>query len=94
MPLISVIAIVMIVAAVVAAVVAGSKEQIIQSGLLIFAVVILHNGLGYVFGFFIAKLFKLDYADQKAISIRSRYAELGTRSSTRSSTLQSTCGCT
>lgn len=65
MPLVSVIAIVMIVAAVVA----GSKEQIIQSGLLIFAVVILHNGLGYLFGFFIAKLFKLNYADQKAISI-------------------------
>jgi bile acid:Na+ symporter, BASS family len=65
MPLVSVIAIVMIVAAVVA----GSKEKIIESGLLIFAVVILHNGLGYLFGFLIAKLFKLDYADQKAISI-------------------------
>jgi bile acid:Na+ symporter, BASS family len=65
MPLVSVIAIVMIVAAVVA----GSKEKIIESGLLIFAVVILHNGLGYLLGFLIAKLFKLDYADQKAISI-------------------------
>ncbi|WP_172370100.1 bile acid:sodium symporter family protein [Sporosarcina jiandibaonis] len=65
MPLVSVIAIVMIVAAVVA----GSKEKIIESGLLIFAVVILHNGLGYLFGFLIAKLFKLDYSDQKAISI-------------------------
>ena len=65
MPLISVIAIVMIVMAVVA----GSKEKIIESGLLIFAVVILHNGLGYLFGFLIAKMFKLNYADQKAISI-------------------------
>lgn len=65
MPLVSVIAIVMIVAAVVA----GSKEKIIESGLLIFAVVILHNGLGYLFGFLIAKVFKLDYSDQKAISI-------------------------
>ncbi|MBO1913079.1 bile acid:sodium symporter family protein, partial [Microvirga sp. 3-52] len=64
MPLVSVIAIVMIVAAVVA----GSKEKIIESGLLIFAVVILHNGLGYLFGFLIAKLFKLDYSSQKAIS--------------------------
>lgn len=65
MPLVSVIAIVLIVAAVVA----GSKEKIMESGLLIFAVVILHNGLGYLFGFLIAKLFKLDYPDQKAISI-------------------------
>ncbi|QUW21427.1 bile acid:sodium symporter family protein [Sporosarcina sp. Marseille-Q4063] len=65
MPLVSVIAIVMIVAAVVA----GSKDKIIESGLLIFAVVILHNGLGYLFGFLIAKLFKLDYSSQKAISI-------------------------
>ena len=65
MPLVSVIAIVMIVMAVVA----GSKEKIIESGLLIFAVVILHNGLGYLFGFLIAKMFKLNYADQKAISI-------------------------
>ncbi|MBB4826272.1 BASS family bile acid:Na+ symporter [Sporosarcina luteola] len=65
MPLVSVVAIVLIVAAVVA----GSKEKIVESGLLIFAVVILHNGLGYLFGFLIAKLFKLDYPDQKAISI-------------------------
>lgn len=65
MPLVSVIAIVLIVAAVVS----GSREQIVESGLLIFGVVILHNGLGYLFGFIIAKLLKLNYADQKAISI-------------------------
>ncbi|WP_040037780.1 bile acid:sodium symporter family protein [Bacillus thermotolerans] len=65
MPLVSVIAIV----AIVAAVVAGSKEQIMQSGLLIFGVVILHNGLGYLFGFLAAKLLKLSYPDQKALSI-------------------------
>lgn len=65
MPLVSVIAIVLIVAAVVA----GSKEQIVQSGLLIFAVVVLHNGLGFLFGFFIAKLFRLNFSDQKALSI-------------------------
>lgn len=65
MPLVSVIAIVLIVAAVVS----GSREQIVETGLLIFAVVILHNGLGLVFGYLIAKLFKLDYSDQKAISI-------------------------
>ncbi|MGG4178206.1 bile acid:sodium symporter family protein [Virgibacillus pantothenticus] len=65
MPLISVVAIVLIVAAVVA----GSKDKIIESGLLIFAVVILHNGLGYLIGFFVAKLFKLELMDQKAVSI-------------------------
>ncbi|KNE22610.1 bile acid:sodium symporter family protein [Virgibacillus pantothenticus] len=65
MPLISVVAIVLIVAAVVA----GSKDKIIESGLLIFAVVILHNGLGYLIGFFVAKLFKLEFMDQKAVSI-------------------------
>ncbi|MBU8567038.1 bile acid:sodium symporter family protein [Virgibacillus pantothenticus] len=65
MPLISVVAIVLIVAAVVA----GSKNKIIESGLLIFAVVILHNGLGYLIGFFVAKLFKLEFMDQKAVSI-------------------------
>jgi bile acid:Na+ symporter, BASS family len=65
LPLVSVVAIVLIMAAVVA----GSKEKIVESGLLIFAVVILHNGFGYLIGFFIAKLFKLPYNDQKAISI-------------------------
>src|SRR5699024_12301116 len=57
MPLVSVIAI----TAIVTAVVAGSKEQIIETGLLIFGVVILHNGLGYFVGFIIAKLFKQPY---------------------------------
>ena len=42
LPLVSVVAIVLIMAAVVA----GSKEKIVESGLLIFAVVILHNGFG------------------------------------------------
>ena len=65
LPLVSVIGIV----AIVAAVVSGNKEKILESGLLILAVVILHNALGYLLGFFAAKLFKLDYADQKAVSI-------------------------
>lgn len=65
MPLVSVVAIVMIVAAVVAV----SKTNIVETGLLIFAVVILHNGLGYLVGYGAARLFKLDYADRKAISI-------------------------
>lgn len=65
LPLVSVIGIV----AIVAAVVSGSKERILESGLLILAVVILHNALGYLLGFLAAKVLKMDYSDQKAVSI-------------------------
>ncbi|MFL0581966.1 bile acid:sodium symporter family protein [Solibacillus silvestris] len=65
LPTVSVIAIVMIVAAVVS----GSRDKILETGLIIFAIVILHNGLGYLIGFLVAKIFKLQYDDQKAISI-------------------------
>ncbi|MFW6525156.1 bile acid:sodium symporter family protein [Acinetobacter baumannii] len=65
MPLVSVIAIV----AIVAAIIGGSKVAILQSGLLILAVVILHNGLGYLLGFAAARFFKLSYADSKAIAV-------------------------
>lgn len=65
LPTISVVAIVLIVAAVVS----GSRDRILETGLIIFAIVILHNGLGYLFGFLVAKLFKLTYDDQKAVSI-------------------------
>lgn len=65
MPLVSVIAIV----AIVAAIIGGSKAAILQSGLLILAVVILHNGLGYLLGFTAAQFFKLPYADSKAIAV-------------------------
>ena len=65
LPVVSVIAIVMIVAAVVS----GSRDKILESGLIIFAVVILHNGLGYLIGFLIAKFVKLPFDDQKAVSI-------------------------
>ncbi|KOY81528.1 bile acid:sodium symporter family protein [Lysinibacillus macroides] len=65
MPLVSVFAIVLIVAAVVST----SKDRIMESGLLIFGVVILHNSLGYLLGFLIGKMFKLTYQDQKAMAI-------------------------
>lgn len=65
LPLVSVTGIVLIVAAVVA----GSKGKIIESGLLIFAVVVLHNGLGYLLGFFAAKAAGLSLAKRKAIAI-------------------------
>ncbi|WP_077962103.1 bile acid:sodium symporter family protein [Ensifer adhaerens] len=65
LPLVSVTGIVLIVAAVVGA----SKGAIASSGLLIFAVVVLHNGLGYLLGFFAAKAAGLSLAKRKAIAI-------------------------
>ncbi|AVD55787.1 bile acid:sodium symporter family protein [Heyndrickxia coagulans] len=65
MPLVSVVAIVLIVAGVVA----GSAEKIAQTALLVFAVVILHNLLGFIIGFFFARLCGMDLAKQKAVSM-------------------------
>ena len=65
MPLISVVAIVLIVAAIIG----GSKAQILESGLLILAVVALHNAIGYLLGFAAARMFHLPHADCKAVSI-------------------------
>lgn len=65
LPLVSVVGIVLIVAAVVGA----SKGAIAQSGLMIFAVVVLHNGLGYLLGFFTAKVFGLSLSKRKALAI-------------------------
>ncbi|MDI7862408.1 bile acid:sodium symporter family protein [Rhizobiaceae bacterium n13] len=65
LPLVSVIGIVLIVSAVVGA----SKPAIAQSGLMIFAVVVLHNGLGYLLGFTAARAFGLSLAKRKAIAI-------------------------
>jgi BASS family bile acid:Na+ symporter len=63
-PLVSVVAII----AIVAAVVAGSKTRIVETGLLIFVVVMLHNGLGYLFGYWAGRLVRLPRADNKAIA--------------------------
>jgi BASS family bile acid:Na+ symporter len=65
LPLVSVIAIVLIVSGVVA----GSAAKIAQTGLLIFGVVILHNLLGFLIGFFFARLCGMDLAKQKAVSM-------------------------
>src|SRR5699024_6558638 len=65
LPLISVIGIV----AVASAVVAVNTDHIATTGLLIFSVVILHNVLGLLIGFLLGKALKLDYPDQKAVSI-------------------------
>lgn len=65
LPLVSVVGIVLIVAAVVA----GSKAAIATSGLMIFAVVVLHNGIGYLLGFAAAKATGMSLAKRKAIAI-------------------------
>ena len=65
LPLVSVVSIVIIVAAVVAA----SQAQIAKSGLLIMAVVILHNSFGYLLGYFTGRLFKLPLAQRKSLAL-------------------------
>lgn len=80
MPLLSVAAIVLIVGAVVAL----SKDRIIESGLLIFGVVVLHNALGLLLGLLVARLFRLPLHDAKAISI-----EVGMQNSGLGATLAS-----
>src|SRR5207253_11135426 len=65
LPLVSVVAIV----AIVAAVVAGNQARIATSGLMIFAVVVVYNGLGLLLGYWLAKLTGLSVAKRKAIAI-------------------------
>lgn len=54
---------------IIGAVVGASKPKIIESGLLIFGVVVLHNCIGYLLGFLAAKLCKLPYDAQKTLAI-------------------------
>lgn len=65
LPLISVIGIV----GVASAVVATSRDNLLANGLLIFLIVVLHNGMGYLLGFWLARLLKLEYKDRKTIAI-------------------------
>ncbi len=65
LPLVSTLAIV----AIVAAVVSANSANLMTSGLLIVAVVILHNVLGYALGYVIGKVLKLDETKCRAISI-------------------------
>lgn len=64
-PLISVVAIVMIIAGIVA----NNVEKILTCGLLVLGVVILHNFLGLALGLLISKLFRVDYDKTTAIAI-------------------------
>ncbi|WP_322907715.1 bile acid:sodium symporter family protein [Paenibacillus campi] len=63
LPFVSTLAIVLIVAIVVAL----NKTPIVESGLFIFAVVILHNVLGYALGYGFARLVGMNAAKRKAI---------------------------
>ncbi|MFF7708369.1 bile acid:sodium symporter [Pseudomonas sp. NPDC007930] len=65
LPLVSVVSIVLIVCAVVAA----SQAKIAESGLLIMAVVILHNSFGYLLGYGTARLFGLPLAQRKSLAL-------------------------
>lgn len=64
-PLISVTAIIIIVSAVVS----GNVEEIANAGLIVFIAVVLHNGLGLLIGYFIAKFMGLSESERRAISI-------------------------
>ena len=65
LPCISVIAICLIVASVVS----HNADKIMSTGFVVFAVVILHNLLGYAGGFAVGKLLHLSVAKTKALSI-------------------------
>ena len=65
LPTVSVTAICLIVAAVVS----HNSEKILSTGPVIFAVVILHNLLGYLCGYLIAVLFRMDLPRKKAVAI-------------------------
>ncbi len=65
LPLVSVTGIVLIVAAVVAV----SQAKIAQSGLLIAAVVVVHNGVGYALGYLAGRLGGMRLPQRKAVAI-------------------------
>ena len=65
LPMVSVIAICMIIASVVS----HNSEKILSTGVIIFVVVILHNILGYICGFLLGVLLKLNIKKKKALSI-------------------------
>ena len=81
LPTVSVTAICLIVAAVVS----HNSEKILSTGLVIFAVVILHNLLGYLCGYLIGVLFKMDLPRKKAVAI-----EIGMQNSGLATTLAGT----
>ena len=81
LPVVSVIAICMIVATVVA----HNAEKIYTCGFLVLSVVVLHNLLGYLCGFVLGKMLKMEPAKIKAFSI-----EIGMQNSGLATSLAST----
>ncbi len=81
LPVVSVTAICLIVAAVVS----HNSEKILSAGAMILAVVILHNLLGYLCGYLIGVLFKMDLPRRKAVAI-----EVGMQNSGLATTLAGT----
>ncbi len=81
LPTVSVAAICLIVASVVS----HNSEKILSTGWLVFAIVILHNLLGYLCGYLIGVLFRMDLPRKKAISI-----EIGMQNSGLATTLAGT----
>lgn len=65
LPLVSVVAIV----AIVCAVVAVSQAKLAETGVFIFVVVVLHNCLGYLCGYLLAKACKMKLAQRKTLAI-------------------------
>ncbi|MFD2757769.1 bile acid:sodium symporter family protein [Gulosibacter faecalis] len=70
------------IAYVVVAVVSGSASKIVEAGLLVLLVVILHNGLGYLLGYFASRAFK--YPERVA---RTTAVEVGMQNSGLAATL-------
>ena len=62
---------------IVATVVFRNSERIMTSGLIILLVVILHNILGYLFGFLLGKILKLNVQKIKALSIETGMQNFG-----------------
>lgn len=54
---------------IIASVVSHNSEKILSTGAVIFAVVILHNLLGYAFGYLAGMLFKMDLPRKKAVAV-------------------------
>ena len=81
LPLISVIAVV----AIVAAVVSANSQRLMQVGHLVVIVIIIHNTLGYMLGYFLGKVCKFNNAKCKTISI-----EVGMQNAGLASSLAST----
>src|SRR5574344_467993 len=56
-------------ALIVGGVVAVHGKKFLESGLIIFACIFLHNSLGYILGFIAATVFKMNYAKRKTLAI-------------------------